>query len=311
MNRTLCVLTVIFISISLKAQVVHRAYYDKNGGGTTLNDSYYYSEIDANETKKFFTYYTATKTVRSKEVRDSLGVKRTFYHIAGSVKAEFVVDKNGRTESVNVFYPDGKKQAELGCEEPTPGSTAKLRLYILNYWDSLGTQVVTEGNGVCRCVLTPELDEPFVESGRVANKMKEGVWSGLAPENKTFEEHYTDGVLTQGTFHDHDGQVYQYTEVEKRAEPPGGYQSFYRYIGNNLKYPLKARRLGIEGKVFVEFVIQKDGSLTDLNVIKGICEACDAEAIRVIGASKKWSPGVQRGKIVKQRFVLPIGFKLQ
>jgi protein TonB len=77
-----------------------------------------------------------------------------------------------------------------------------------------------------------------------------------------------------------------------------------------MKYPAQARRMGVEGKVFVQFVIGKDGAISDVKVIKGIGAGCDEEAIRVVQSSPSWNPGKQRGKAVKQRYTLPIIFKL-
>jgi protein TonB len=68
--------------------------------------------------------------------------------------------------------------------------------------------------------------------------------------------------------------------------------------------------MGTEGKVFVQFVINKDGSISDVVAIKGIGAGCDEEAVRIIQSSPQWTPGKQRGKPVKQRMVLPITFKL-
>lgn len=101
-----------------------------------------------------------------------------------------------------------------------------------------------------------------------------------------------------------------FTVVEETATPKGGMQAFYEYIGKKLKYPAQARRMGTEGKVFVQFVINKDGSISDVVAIKGIGAGCDEEAVRIIQSSPAWSPGKQRGKSVKQRMVLPITFKL-
>ena len=98
--------------------------------------------------------------------------------------------------------------------------------------------------------------------------------------------------------------------VEETAAPTGGMPAFYEYVGKKLKYPAQARRMGIEGKVFVEFVIERDGSITDVKAIKGIGAGCDEEAVRVLQSAPKWKPGKQRGKPVRQRMVLPIAFKL-
>jgi protein TonB len=76
------------------------------------------------------------------------------------------------------------------------------------------------------------------------------------------------------------------------------------------KYPAQARRMGIEGKVFVEFVINKDGSIVDVRAMKGIGAGCDELAVKVVQEAPKWKPGKQRGKPVRQKMVLPITFKL-
>ncbi|MDH5380346.1 MAG: TonB family protein [Cyclobacteriaceae bacterium] len=101
-----------------------------------------------------------------------------------------------------------------------------------------------------------------------------------------------------------------FTIVEDPAMPVGGYAAFYKYIGDKMKYPTQARRMGIEGRVFVQFVIDKDGSITDVHAVKGIGAGCDEEAVRVVKSHPKWSPPKQRGQPVKQRIVLPITFKL-
>jgi protein TonB len=101
-----------------------------------------------------------------------------------------------------------------------------------------------------------------------------------------------------------------FTIVEESAAPKGGMAAFYKYVGDKMKYPPQARRMGIDGKVFVEFVINKDGSISDVKAVKGIGAGCDEEAVRVVQSAPPWSPGKQRGKPVKQRMVLPITFKL-
>jgi periplasmic protein TonB len=98
--------------------------------------------------------------------------------------------------------------------------------------------------------------------------------------------------------------------VEEPAAPVGGLQAFNQYVAKTLKYPAQARRMNIEGKVFVEFVINRDGSIVDVKVMKGIGAGCDEEAVRVIQNAPAWKPGKQRGKPVRQRMVLPITFRL-
>jgi len=98
--------------------------------------------------------------------------------------------------------------------------------------------------------------------------------------------------------------------VEHQPEPVGGLTSFYNYINENISYPKTAKRLKIEGKVFVQFVVDKDGSLSNIHVIRGIGGGCDEEAVRVIKEAPNWLPGKQRGKPVRVKMVLPITFKI-
>jgi len=101
-----------------------------------------------------------------------------------------------------------------------------------------------------------------------------------------------------------------FTIVEQKPEPDGGFKTFYEYVGKNLNYPAQATRMGIEGKVFVQFIVEKDGALTDIEVIKGIGAGCDEEAVRVLKNSPNWNPGKQRGVPVRVKMIFPIVFKL-
>ena len=85
-----------------------------------------------------------------------------------------------------------------------------------------------------------------------------------------------------------------FTVVEQQPTPEGGMAAFYKYVSKNLKYPAQARRMGIDGKVFVQFIVDKDGTITSVTAVKGIGAGCDEEAARVIGGAPKWKPGKQR-----------------
>lgn len=104
------------------------------------------------------------------------------------------------------------------------------------------------------------------------------------------------------------GEIYMV--VEEQPLPAGGMDAFYEYINENSVYPDEALDLGIEGKVFVQFIVEKDGKISCAEAIKGIGAGCDEEAVRLIQCSANWKPGKQRGKPVRVRMVLPITFRL-
>ncbi|RIW13678.1 TonB family protein [Algoriphagus lacus] len=98
--------------------------------------------------------------------------------------------------------------------------------------------------------------------------------------------------------------------VETQPNPPGGMSGWNEYLSKNLKYPTQARRMGIEGTVIVVFVINTDGTIQDVEVLRGIGGGCDEEAVKVVQNAPKWEPGKQRGRPVRTRMRLPIRFKL-
>lgn len=98
--------------------------------------------------------------------------------------------------------------------------------------------------------------------------------------------------------------------VEQQAEFPGGLQAMMKFLQKNIKYPASAKRMGIEGRVFVKFIVDKEGGISNMEVIKGINADLDKEAMRVIKLMPPWKPGKQNGRAVKSQFVLPVYFKL-
>ena len=101
-----------------------------------------------------------------------------------------------------------------------------------------------------------------------------------------------------------------YDSVDEMPEFPGGMEAMMKYISENVKYPEKAKDKEIQGKVYVRFVIEKDGSISEVEALRRIGGGCDEEAIRVVKAMPKWKPGKQDGKAVRVSFILPIIFKL-
>ena len=97
---------------------------------------------------------------------------------------------------------------------------------------------------------------------------------------------------------------------EVMPEFPGGTEKFMEYLSGNIKYPEEAKEKGINGRVFINFVVEKDGSVTNVQVMKGIGGGCDDEAVRVVKAMPKWKPGMQDGKPVRVSYILPVTFKL-
>ena len=105
-------------------------------------------------------------------------------------------------------------------------------------------------------------------------------------------------------------EAHIFTVVESMPEFRGGMSELYPYLQKNMKYPVMAKESGIQGKVYVTFVVERDGSVTDVKVVRGIGGGCDEEAVRVIRGAPKWKPGKQLGQSVKVRMILSITFRL-
>jgi len=118
------------------------------------------------------------------------------------------------------------------------------------------------------------------------------------------------GEAPQGAAVTEDNSVYNFASIEQLPEFPGGQAGWRKFLERNLRYPAMARENNIQGRVTVQFVVEKDGSLTDIKVLRGIGAGCDEEAVRVLKSAPKWKPGVQNGRPVRVSYVMPIVFQL-
>ena len=102
-----------------------------------------------------------------------------------------------------------------------------------------------------------------------------------------------------------------HVSVEIMPEFPGGTAALMKYLSGNIKYPTISQETGSQGKVIVQFVVDKDGTITNPEVVRGVDPYLDKEAVRVISSMPKWKPGVQNGKKVRVKYTVPVVFRLQ
>jgi TonB family protein len=108
----------------------------------------------------------------------------------------------------------------------------------------------------------------------------------------------------------YEGKLYDLGNVELSPEYQGGQKALLKFLASKLKYPVRARDNKIQGKVYIGFIVEKNGSLTDFKVVRGIGAGCDEEAIRILKLSPIWKPGYVNGKPVRTSYTLPIAFQL-
>ena len=125
-------------------------------------------------------------------------------------------------------------------------------------------------------------------------------------QNEIIEEYVAPEVVEEEVV---EQEIFQI--VEEMPAFPGGEGKLMEYVAKNIKYPQIARETGIQGRVFVGFVVEPDGSISNVKLLRGIGGGCDEEAMRVIKSLPKWKPGKQRGKAVRVSYQIPVFFKLQ
>ncbi len=135
----------------------------------------------------------------------------------------------------------------------------------------------------------------------------------LGPINAEVDENTQNIEITPVKIEEEEEEedVQIFTVVENDPEFPGGMEALYKFLRDNIKYPQLARDNNITGRVYVTFVVEKDGSIANPRILKDIGGGCGQEAIRVVKSMPKWTPGKQRGKAVRVQFNLPVSFNLQ
>ncbi len=125
-------------------------------------------------------------------------------------------------------------------------------------------------------------------------------------QNEVIEEYVAPEVVEEEVV---EQEIFQI--VEEMPAFPGGEAKLMEFVGKNIKYPQIARETGIQGRVFIGFVVEPDGSVSNVKLLRGIGGGCDEEAMRVVKSMPKWKPGKQRGKAVRVSYQIPVFFKLQ
>ncbi len=223
-----------------------------------------------------------------------------------------VYEKGQPTGDVYDYYPNEKMYRISSYTKPA-GKNSFASIFenpvIQTVYDSTGTTLVKDGNG--HYPVYSDDYKTVLEEGEVKEGKKNGNWKGSFNKgNVTFTEEYADGKFIKGTNTNENGQVINYTIKEALPSFKGGQNAFGNYLGQNIRYPSGAKDRNAQGRVILGFVIEKDGSLADIKILKNVDPEIDAEAIRVIRESPKWNPGIQHGVPVRVAYTMPINFTL-
>jgi TonB family protein len=227
---------------------------------------------------------------------------------------------NGRIAFETEFFDEGKKKTTRELKWFSNGQLAYLRTTsrfqqeysekYISVWDTLGNQLVKEGNGMDEFV---ELEEKniLIQRGLIKNGLKEGQWQGKDEKGKIkYVEIYDKGKCINGISYSEKDSI-QYKNPAEAPEFRGGMAAFGQFLQKTLKYPAAAQRSNVSGKVYAQFNVCTDGTVCDLKVLKSVGFGCDDETLRVIQLSSgKWKPATIRGKTMKSKHTIPINFLL-
>lgn len=315
MKKVACLTSLVIMTILGYAQV-DSVYFNEWGSLTTKDSANYFtiwSELDSGNIRT--AYFLPNNKVKFVEIYQD-GVKTgkcSYYHKNGNLHYEAAFHNNQPTGIVLFYYPNGALESERVYEkaqEPYLLIESKLNYGIINYYDSTGKWLTKNGFGVA---YEYEIGKESTSKaqGKIVDGLKDSIWiSHYQDGNLYYTELWDKGTLINGKSIWFDGKEYSYQVIEKMAEPTDGMRAFYQYVGQTMRYPRDAIRSDIQGKVFVEFVVHGDGSISRVKVLRGIGGGCDEEAVRVVSSARKWKPGLQRGRPVRTKFSLPVSFKI-
>lgn len=317
-------LILFLLAIAAYGQTPQKVFFNKKGEKCDERDAYVYQitktpealmapGYPSNDEDTVTSVYFAGSDKICKEFACAGGYIRgqyKFYYENGRLKEIGFEDKGRPKGKVTRYYPTGAVQEMIEYPEKEISPYRIYNFLILEYHDSSGVQTVNEGNGLCRRYFF-DVDSSNVtrEEGELRNGLRDQEWTGFYNDTLYYKDKFSNGKFIEGVRY-YKGSQIRYTEVERQPEYRGGMEALSRFLAKELRYPADARRSGVDGKAFVQFIVLKDGSVTDVKVIKGVSPSIDEEAAHVVSIMPNWDPGMQRGKPVKARFVLPIRFKL-
>lgn len=236
-------------------------------------------------------------TSKNKDVLQLAGIRVDYYENGNKKQESNYVDNHLSGKQIS-WYENNLKKSEKEIIWDTKNKTTETN--IISFWNPDGTQTVIDGNGN----IEETNDDEIYEKGEIKNGGKDGIWEGKnLKRDYTFTEIYKKGKFISGISSDKNNQKYPYKEIFTKPIPERGLAHFYKHVGKTFKTPDVS---GLNGKVYISFVVDKDGTLTDFKIIKDIGYDTGKEAIKALSTYDKWTPGKMRGISTRVMYSLPI-----
>lgn len=307
---TIIAILVTFFSYSQANKPISRMIFLDSLDTETSQGEHLYSRIIKNyfsdrTSYEFIEYYKSgnIKSTGISKNKDYLEIDGTYITYFENGKKESISNyKNKKTtgKSFN-YYDTGNIQSEIEYLENEDEFAVNYK--VLQAWNKENQQVIFDGNGKFESFE----NEHYIVNGIIANGLREGKWEGYNKSNTIkFIENYAKGKLVSGITTDSNGIEIPYTLLFEKAKPEKGLKHFYDYVRYNFVRPNETEWQNTSGKIHLTFTIEKNATVNNIAIIKGINEQLDQEAIRTIQTYNKWLPGYSRGLPVRVQYRIPI-----
>jgi len=319
LNMKKYILTLFTLAIFINAFAQKRtmvSYFKKDMLTENKNDYDYRRVIQETDTPSLYRLFEFYPDNKEKTVAtiSKFQPKIVYEGIKESYNKKGILTSKVNFKTGNLFglctyyYDDGKLESVFQYDEQDENAKIpeKPRRRWITGIDSLGNQFIKDGNGTFK----KASNKNEVEEGNYLNGYKDGIWRGIS-NNGSYEEIYNNGIFKSGITTLPDGKQITYDKMEVQPVFKGGMAEFYKYLGRNYKYPTEAVKNRISGKLYVTFVVEKDGSLTDLSLKNDLGYGTKEEALRVLNDCPKWSPGKQHGMPVRVKYNIDINLAAQ
>lgn len=237
------------------------------------------------------------RALSSKKEEQKFEGTRIDYYENGNQKQESNYADNKLNGTQIDWYENNEKKSE---KEITWNPIKKISsVKIVQFWNKDKKQTVVDGNGFYE-----DTNDNIYEKGEIKNGEKQGIWEGKNLKKKySFTENYNEGVFISGISTDENNKQFHYKEILEKPFPAKGMPDFYKHIGKNFNTP---KVEGLQGKIYLSFVVDEDGNPTDFKILRDIGYGTGVESIKAVTSYGKWIPGKWRGIPARVMYSLPI-----
>lgn len=309
MRKTLYLLLILFPAFLFSQNASDKIiYFDSIGKDASKENYVFYriikdfsNEKDSYQVKDYYKSGTLKMEGNSK-TKDGLSKdgQYVYYYENGKKKKTENYIKARLNGDFSEWYENGNPKLKGEYIDSGSGIGSDVKIY--DFWNSKNEHTVEKGNGWYE-----DEGENSLAQGNIKNGFKDGEWKGLFKDSKyQYIDIYKEGKFISGKSKNAEGLVREYTQLESRPLPKKGVNDFYQFIGKNFVVPKEAVTNKISGKLIIQFIIEKDGKITEPKILKSLGYGLDEEAIRVITRYENWIPGKQRGVPVRVQYSIPL-----